>query len=161
LSGKSQKDSVQASGRDANPGTLYIDASGLVAGRLCSIVASELLSGKRVIVMNADRAVLSGRRSTIFRQWQERLELSSKVNPLYGPLHPRRPDNIIRRMVRGMVPKTKSKGVAAMHRLRVYMGVPERYADVKASKPKDAQPLRPLSLYTTMAELSKSIGWSG
>jgi len=141
--------------------TLYVDASGLIAGRLCSKVAKELLSGKKVIILNAEKAVLSGRKSTIFRLWQQTLEITSRVNPIYGPIHPRRPDNIIRRMVRGMVPKTKSKGDLAMHRLRVYMGVPEKYASAKTSQFKDAVPPRPLSLYTTIAEVSKNIGWSG
>ena len=161
MSDKPEQAAVQEGGRNEEHHTLYVDASGLIAGRLCSIVARELLSGKRVIVLNAEKAVLSGRRSTVFRLWQERLELSSRVNPLYGPIHPRRPDKILRRMVRGMVPKTKSKGDVAMHRLRVYMGVPEKYTGVKTSKIEDALPLRPLSLYTTIAELSKNIGWSG
>lgn len=143
------------------PSTLYIDASGQIAGRLCSLVAKELLSGKHVVVLNAEKSVISGRRSTVLRLWRERLELSSRVNPLYGPIHPRRPDNILRRMVRGMVPKTKTKGVSAMHRLRVYIGVPEKYSGVKTSRFEDAAPRRPLSLYTTVAEVSKNIGWSG
>lgn len=162
MSGKQEQAAVQKGPeKEEEPRTLYLDASGQIAGRFCSIVARELLSGKRVIVLNAEKAVLSGRRSTVFRLWQEKLEISSRVNPIYGPIHPRRPDNIIRRMVRGMVPKTKSKGDAAMHRLRVYMGVPEKYAGVKTSRFEDALPLRPLSLYTTIAELSKNIGWSG
>ena len=161
MSDKPEQVAVQKAGEHQNLHTLYIDASGQIAGRLCSKVAAELLSGKRVIVLNAEKAVLSGRRSTVFRLWQEKLEISSRVNPLYGPIHPRRPDNIIRRMVRGMVPKTKSKGDLAMHRLRVYMGVPEKYTGVKTSKFEDALPLRPISLYTTIAELSKNIGWSG
>jgi large subunit ribosomal protein L13 len=161
LSDKPEQAAVQEAPKKQDQNTLYVDATGQIAGRLCSIVARELLSGKRVIVLNAERAVLSGRRSTVFRLWQEKLEISSRVNPIYGPIHPRRPDNIIRRMVRGMVPKTKSKGDLAMHRLRVYMGVPEKYTGIKTSKFEDALPLRPLSLYTTIAELSKNIGWSG
>jgi large subunit ribosomal protein L13 len=160
LSGKTELAAV-VGGQKQGPETLYVDATGQIAGRLCSIVARELLSGKRVIVLNAEKAVLSGRRATVFRLWKEKLEITSRVNPIYGPIHPRRPDNIIRRMVRGMVPKTKSKGDLAMHRLRVYMGVPEKYTGVKASRFDDAAPLRPISLYTTIAELSKNIGWSG
>jgi len=141
--------------------TIYVDASGQIAGRMCSKVALELLSGKRVVVLNAENALISGRSNSVFRQWQARLEIYSHVNPIYGPIHPRRPDNILRRMVRGMVPKTKSKGVSAMKRLRVYMGVPEKYAGVKTSKFEDALATRPLPSYTTIAEIAKNIGWSG
>jgi large subunit ribosomal protein L13 len=141
--------------------TIYIDASGQIAGRMCSKVAAALLSGKRVVVLNAENALVSGRSSSVFRQWQARLEIYSHVNPIYGPIHPRRPDNIVRRMVRGMVPKTKAKGTSAMGRLRVYMGVPEKYAGVKTIKFEDALAPRPLPNYTTIAEISKNIGWSG
>ncbi len=141
--------------------TIYVDASGQIAGRMCSKVALELLSGKRVVVLNAENALVSGRASSVYRQWQARLEIYSHVNPIYGPIHPRRPDNILRRMVRGMVPKTKAKGVSAMSRLRVYMGVPTKYAGVKASKFDDALATRPLPSYTTIAEIAKNIGWNG
>ena len=141
--------------------TVYVDGSNHIAGRLCSIVAKELLSGKRVVVLNAEKVLVSGRSSSVFRQWQARLEIYSHVNPIYGPIHPRRPDNILRRMVRGMVPKTKTKGKSAMSRLRVYMGVPEKFASVKTSQYEDAKARRPIPQYTTIAEISKNIGWSG
>jgi len=140
--------------------TIYVDASEQIAGRLCSIVARELLAGKRVVVLNAEKALVSGKTSSVFRQWQARLEIYSHVNPIYGPIHPRRPDNIVRRMVRGMVPKTKSSGKSAMSRLRVYMGVPEKYASVKTSKFEHAKARRPIPQYVTIAEIAKNIGWN-
>ena len=113
---------------------IYVDASGHIAGRLCSKVASQILSGKRIVVLNADKALLSGRRESVVEQWKQRLELGSKVNPMYGPLHPRRPDTILRRMVRGMVPKTKTSGKEALSRLRIYIGVPDKYSADTNSK---------------------------
>ena len=47
------------------------------------------------------------------------------TNPIHGPFHPRRPDTIITRMIRGMVPKRKPSGIQSFKRLRVYIGVPE------------------------------------
>jgi large subunit ribosomal protein L13 len=140
---------------------LYIDATGHIAGRLCSRVASEILRGKRIVVLNAEKAVLSGKRDTVIAAWKQRLELGSKVNPIYGPLHPRRPDNIIWRMVRGMVPKTKPKGTLGLKRLRVYIGVPEKYSGVTLAKFDDAMATRPLPMYTSILELSHNIGWNG
>lgn len=142
-------------------GVLYIDATGHVAGRLCSLVAAQILTGKRIIVLNAEKAVLSGKRDTIIEAWKQRLELGSKVNPIYGPLHPRRPDNIVWRMVRGMVPKEKPKGALALKRLRIYIGVPQKYSGVSLAKLDQAMATRPLPMYTTIAELSRNIGWSG
>jgi large subunit ribosomal protein L13 len=145
----------------ASDGVMYVDATGYVAGRLCSVVAHEIIRGKRVVVLNAEKAIITGDRSSVVNQWKQRLELGSKVNPINGPLHPRRPDNILWRMVRGMVPKTKAKGTLGLKRLRVYMGVPERYAGVATSKVEEAMAARPLPLYITIGELSKSIGWNG
>jgi large subunit ribosomal protein L13 len=96
----------------------------------------------------------------VVNQWKERLELASHVNPIYGPIHPRRPDNILRRMVRGMVPRKKPKGATAMKRLRVYVGVPSVVSSVKLMKFDDAQASRPIPVYVTMADLSKSLGWN-
>jgi large subunit ribosomal protein L13 len=132
-----------------------------VAGRLASRVAGELLSGRRIVVLNAEKAVVSGNRISVLRAWQSRLELSSRVNPINGPIHPRRPDNILRRMVRGMVPKTKTKGKMAMGRLRVYMGVPDAYNGLSTSKFDDALASKPLPLYVTLGEIAKNIGWNG
>ena len=140
--------------------TVYVDASDQIAGRLSSKVAKLVLSGKRVVVVNAEKALVSGSRTSVINQWKERLELGSKVNPIYGPIHPRRPDNILRRMVRGMVPRKKPKGVVAMKRLRVYVGVPPGFGSPKFTKFEDAAATRPIPVYVTMADLSKSLGWN-
>jgi large subunit ribosomal protein L13 len=140
--------------------TVYVDATDQIAGRLSSKVAKLVLSGKRVVVVNAEKALISGSRVSVVNQWKERLELSSRVNPIYGPIHPRRPDNILRRMVRGMVPRKKSKGATAMKRLRVYVGVPSSVGGVKLTKFEDAAATRPIPVYVSMADLSKSLGWN-
>ncbi|MDG7010607.1 MAG: 50S ribosomal protein L13 [Nitrososphaerota archaeon] len=140
--------------------TVYVDASNQIAGRLSSKVAKLLLTGKRVIVVNAEKSLISGSRTSVVTQWKERLELASKVNPIYGPIHPRRPDNILRRMVRGMVPRKKPKGAAAMKRLRVYIGVPSGVDAAKFEKFDDAAASRPIPVYVTMGDLSKSLGWN-
>jgi len=140
--------------------TVYVDASDQIAGRLSSKVAKLILSGKRVVVVNAEKALVSGSRTSVINQWKERLELASKVNPIYGPIHPRRPDNILRRMVRGMVPRKKPKGALAMKRLRVYIGVPPTVSPAKMTKFEDATATRPIPIYVTMGDLSKSLGWN-
>jgi large subunit ribosomal protein L13 len=139
---------------------VYIDATDQIAGRLSSKVAKLILSGKRVVVVNAEKALISGSRTSVINQWKERLELSSKVNPIYGPIHPRRPDNILRRMVRGMVPRKKPKGALAMKRLRVYIGVPSEVNSTKLTKFEETTATRPVPLYVTMGDLSRSLGWN-
>ena len=141
--------------------TVYVDATNQIAGRLASKVAKLILSGRRVVVLNAEKSLISGSRNSVMTQWKERLELSSRVNPIYGPIHPRRPDNILRRMVRGMVPRRKPSGLTAMKRLRVYMGVPPDLKAGKLTQFSDTAATRPVPVYVTMADLSKNLGWSG
>jgi large subunit ribosomal protein L13 len=140
--------------------TIYVDASNQIAGRLSSKVAKLLISGKRVVVVNAEKSLISGNRTSVVNQWKERLELSSRVNPINGPIHPRRPDNILKRMVRGMVPRKKPKGAEAMKRLRVYIGVPSDVDAKKLTQFDDASASRPIPVYVTMNDLSKSLGWN-
>jgi large subunit ribosomal protein L13 len=140
--------------------TVYVDASNQIAGRLSSKVAKLIISGKRVVVVNAEKALISGSRTSVVTEWTKKLELSSRVNPIYGPIHPRRPDNILRRMVRGMVPRKKPKGVLAMKRLRVYIGVPSEVSGSKMTTFGDTAASRPIPVYVTMADLSKSLGWN-
>ncbi len=140
--------------------TVYVDATDQVAGRLSSKIAKLILSGRKVVVVNAEKALISGSRVSVVNQWKERLELASHVNPIYGPIHPRRPDNILRRMIRGMVPRKKSKGATAMKRLRVYVGVPSTAGSAKLTKFDDAAATRPIPVYVTMGDLSKSLGWN-
>lgn len=140
--------------------TVYVDASNQIAGRLSSKVAKLIISGKRVVVVNAEKALISGSRTSVVTEWTKKLEISSRVNPIYGPIHPRRPDNILRRMVRGMVPRKKPKGALAMKRLRVYIGVPSGVSGSKITKFEDTGASRPIPVYVTMADLSKSLGWN-
>ncbi|MBI3841178.1 MAG: 50S ribosomal protein L13 [Thaumarchaeota archaeon] len=140
--------------------TVYVDATNQIAGRLSSKVAKLVISGKRVIVVNAEKSLLSGSRTAVINEWKEKLEIASRVNPIYGPIHPRRPDNILRRMVRGMVPRKKPKGALAMKRLRVYIGVPAGVDSAKLQQFEDSAARRPIPVYVTMRELSKSLGWN-
>jgi len=140
--------------------TVYIDATDQIAGRVSSKIAKLILSGKRVVVVNAEKALISGSRTSVINQWKERLELSSRVNPIYGPIHPRRPDNILRRMVRGMVPRKKPKGATAMKRLRIYIGVPASVKATKITKFEETTATRPIPVYVTMGDLSRSLGWN-
>lgn len=140
---------------------IYVDATNQIAGRLSSKVAKLLLSGKMVTIVNAEKALISGSRSSVMTEWSKKLELASHVNPIYGPIHPRRPDNVLHRMVRGMVPRKKPKGDIAMKNLRVYIGVPERMKNKKLTQFEDAAARRPIPVYVTMSELSKNLGWSG
>jgi large subunit ribosomal protein L13 len=139
----------------------YVDASGQIAGRLCSNIAKLLLNGDRVIVLNAEKALISGQRGSVMNSWLEYLKIASVVHPKHGPFHTRTPDGIITRMVRGMVPRRKPKGEAAMERLRVYVGVPQEYAKIKIQGFENAAATKPPAYYVSLREIASRIGWKG
>ncbi len=140
---------------------VVIDATNCIAGRMCSHVSKLLLQGNRVAIVNAEKAMLSGNRYKTIESYKEHLEINSVTNPIHGPFHPRRPDTIISKMVRGMVPKRKSDGISAFKRLRVYMGVPERMKNAKMESFDDSKITKPESYYISLAEVAKQIGWKG
>jgi len=136
---------------------VVIDASGAILGRLASIVAKRLLSGERIVIVNAEKAVLSGKRLSLLREMKEFLQVG---HPGKGPHHPRRPDRILRRTIRGMLPRRKPKGVEAYRRLRVYLGVPKEYEGVEFEVISEAKVDKLRCPYVTLGELAKGIGWN-
>lgn len=143
------------------PQTIVVDATNHIAGRMCSHVSKLLLQGNKVAIVNAEKAMLSGNRYMTIREAKEYLEINSVTNPIHGPFHPRRPDTILTKMVRGMVPKQKTSGIEAFQRLRVYIGVPEEMKNAKMQSFNDSKITRPEANYISMGDVAKQIGWKG
>jgi large subunit ribosomal protein L13 len=140
---------------------VVVDATNCIAGRMCSHVSKLLLQGNRVAIVNAEKAMLSGNRYKTIDSYKEHLGINSVTNPIHGPFHPRRPDTILSKMVRGMVPKRKPDGISAFKRLRVYMGIPEGMKSAKMESFDDSKITKPESYYISIAEVAKQIGWKG
>lgn len=140
---------------------VVIDATDCIAGRMCSHVSKLLLKGNRVLVVNSERAMLSGDRYKTIDLYKEYLEINSVTNPIHGPFHPRRPDTILTKMVRGMIPKTKTSGIEAFKRLRVYIGTPDQLRNMKTESFEDSKITRSPSRYISVGEVARQIGWKG
>jgi len=139
-----------------NQATL-INAEGLIVGRMASQVAKKLLNGEKVIIVNAEKAVISGKKKSKVAEAKEFLEVGA---PMRGPFHYRRPDRILRKTVRGMLPFKQPKGKTAFRKLRVFMSVPEDLRNQPMITVKDAQAAKLKGPYFTLAELAKEIGWN-
>jgi large subunit ribosomal protein L13 len=138
---------------------IVTDADGQIAGRLCSKVSKLLLEGNKVVIVNAEKALMSGSRKSILQEYQDWLQIASITHPKHGPFHPRRPDGLLARMVRGMLPRQKSKGIEARRRLRVYISVPTEFNKMKMTIFDDAKARKAMSYYLTMGEVASSMGW--
>ena len=139
---------------------IVIDGTDHIAGRLSSNVAKLLLQGNRVTVINSEKIMISGKKKNIVHEYDEFLKISSILHPKHGPFHPRRPDTIISRMVRGMLPRKKPSGMEALKRLRVHIGVPNDVKPLGNIQIEKAKIRKSSSLYTTMGELGKNVGWN-
>jgi large subunit ribosomal protein L13 len=110
-----------------------VDAEGLVLGRLATEVAS-VLRGKRkpifaphvdtgdhVIVVNAEKIVLTSDKAEKKLAYRHSGYPGGLTSRTYGELREKRPADLIRRSVKGMLPKGPL-GSQTLRKLKVYAG---------------------------------------
>ena len=110
---------------------MNVDATNLVVGRLSTFAAKKALSGEKVVIVNAERAVITGTKNAVLKKLVTKLNLSPKGNPHKGPKYSKMPDRILRRAVRGMLPCKRAAGKKAFRRVYVYIGIPEELGNEK------------------------------
>lgn len=114
---------------------IIIDAKDLILGRMAAMAAKKALLGEEVIIVNAEQAVISGKKADVVARYKAKV---AKGIPLKGPYFPRQPDRLVRRTVRGMLPWKRAKGREAFKRVMCYIGVPEQYQNMKHETMKSA-----------------------
>src|SRR3989338_2714673 len=113
----------------------YLDADNQIVGRLASGLAKTLLKGDVVFIINAEKAVISGRPRATIDHYTTKAE---RGDAYHGPFYPSQPDRMLKRIVRGMLPKNP-KGRAALKRLTVYLSKPGKLENKKFTKPKASE----------------------
>jgi len=141
----------------ASTSAVVVNAEGLVLGRMCSKIAKRLLNGEQIIIVNVEKIVISGKKKSKVAEAKQFLEVGA---PMRGPFHSRRPDRIVRKTVRGMLPWPQPKGKNAYKRLRVFMGIPSELKDQKMETVDQALAKNLNGPHFTLAELAKEIGWN-
>lgn len=141
-----------------------IDAKNSILGRLASKVAKRALLGESIIIINAEKALLSGKRKNILDDELKELKIRNIGNPLKGPFYQRRPDRYVRRVIKRMLPMEKKKGREAFKRIMVYYGIPKeeikkRYdIDIEKAKiEKIEDSIKSISNSLTVGEVCKFI----
>ncbi len=134
-----------------------VDASNLILGRMAAVVAKALLQGESVVILNAEKAAISGKTISRVKELKRKLEIG---HPRKGPYFPKQPDKFVKRVVRGMLPRKKPKGKAAYKRLRVFIGMPEEFKDYNFRIIRNAHIEKLKCAHVTVGELVKEIGWA-
>jgi len=110
-----------------------IDADGLILGRMATQIAKLALRGEKIAIVNCEKAIISGRPRLILAEYQKKLSRRSATRK--GPFVPRMADRLVKRTIRGMLPKKRwseeSRGRQALGRVKCYIGVPAELKDKK------------------------------
>jgi large subunit ribosomal protein L13 len=140
---------------------IVVDGTDHIAGRLSSYVAKLLIKGNRVSIVNCEKIMMSGTRVNQIKEYREFLEINSVINPKHGPVHYRRPDTLIAKMIRQMLPfDRKPSGKESYQRLRTYIGSPKEIKSLEKVQFEKAKIKKTAANYTSIGELCRVIGWT-
>lgn len=129
------------------------NGEGAILGRLASQAAKDALLGEEVIVINAEKIIISGKKENTFAHEKERRD--RKGYPLKSAKFSRLPDRFVRRSIRGMLPWKNARGKEAFKKIQCYVGIPK---NVSAEKAILLQKQLPNLKYTTVAQVCKQLG---
>jgi large subunit ribosomal protein L13Ae len=141
---------------------VLIDGADHLMGRLASVIAKQILSGQRIIVVRCDQICISG---NFYRNKLKVLDyLRKRMNtkPSRGPYHFRAPSKCLFKVVRGMIPHKTKRGMEALNRLKVFDGIPTPYDKQKRMVVPSALrvlKLKPGRKYCKIGRLSHETGW--
>lgn len=131
---------------------IIIDAEGAVFGRLCSYAAKQALEGNEIVIVNSEKAVVSGNRKDILDKYRN---LRAKGgHSRRGPKHSRISYLLMKKGIRGMLPDFRwGEGKQAFSRIKCYDGVPKEFEGGKTIKLKFNKPNK----YLELKEISNMI----
>jgi len=143
---------------------IVIDGKGHLLGRLASVVAKELVSGQRIVVVRTESINISG---SLFRNKIKFSAYKRKKmvhNPSRGAVHYRAPSRIFWKAVRGMLNHKTPKGAAALAKLKAFEGIPAPYDTRKRQIVPAALKvirLKNFRKFCLLGDLSNDVGWKG
>jgi len=137
---------------------LIIDGTNMVFGRLASQIAKKLLTGEEVHLINAEKLVIRGNPKQISDRYLVKRGIRNKGTPERSPTWPKVPHLLVKRMIRGMLPRKSSRGKAALGRLRVYTGNPKNF---KEGPRLEGAEFDGVSKHITVHDLCRTIGYTG
>jgi large subunit ribosomal protein L13Ae len=141
---------------------IVIDGKGHMLGRLASVVAKELLSGQKIVVVRCEQIVMSGSLLRNKDKWARYRNKRHNTNPVRGPYHFRAPSKMFFRVVKGMIPGKTFRGKQALARLATFEGVPDDFGKVKRMVVPDALQVLVSKAYrktTVLGTLASEVGW--
>ena len=112
---------------------MIIDAKDSIMGRVAAYAAKQALLGDEVIIINVEKAVISGSKETVVGKYKWRDNLGE---PFKGPFMPKIPMKFFKRVIRGMISYKKERGKLAYKRIKCYPGNPMNVKGITLEKAK-------------------------
>ena len=105
---------------------IIIDVDGAIFGRVCSFAAKKALEGNEIIIVNSEKAIMTGNKKNIIQKYLN-LRASGGHSPK-RPKYTKISSYMIKRGIRGMLPDhRRGIGKQALSRVRCYNHIPEEY----------------------------------
>jgi len=124
---------------------IIIDATNSTVGRIASYTAKQALLGNDIIIINSEKAIISGNKKTIIEKFKRLRSMGGSA--IKGPFVSRKPQNILKRSIRNMLPDyRKGRGREAWKKIKCFEGIPSEYKDEKAKKLTKNIPIKHISL---------------
>jgi large subunit ribosomal protein L13 len=123
---------------------IYLDATDAPLGRIGSFAIKRALIGDEIIILNSEKAVVSGNKKDVIEtisNWKNKGGKSLK-----GPKVPRSSERLLKRMIRGMLPWDRQRGRDAYKRIKCYKSGDYDTKDITLTKLNLKQPLKSIRL---------------
>lgn len=132
---------------------IVLDAENKIVGRLATTIARRVKDGEEVKIVNSEKAVISGDKEEVIESYRQKYERGSRD---FGPHYPKRPDKILKRIIRNMLPENGDTDYESM--VKTYLGNPDEL-DAEDPGTREGDDLRNKN-YVKLVEVSKAIGWT-
>ena len=133
-----------------------INAENLIVGRIATVAAKNALLGEDVAIINSEKAVITGKKDELVARYKRKRRMGI---PSKGPFLKRRPDMMLKRIIRGMLPYKQHKGRIALKRIKCYVGVPHEFKGKDSQTIKEANVSKMPNLkFMTLENISKILG---
>ena len=130
---------------------IVIDADNAILGRLASYAAKQALLGKKLVIVNCEESVISGKPKSVISEYREIRQKGGSA--LKGPFFPKSSERIVKRTIRGMLSYQQSRGREALKRIICHNQTPDKYKEVKKVKAGKEKKVKTIKL----REVSKEI----
>lgn len=135
---------------------MIIDAKDAILGRLGTYAAKQVLLGKKVEVINCEECIISGKKQAITQEYIRKLHRGA---PAKGPYFYRRPEMLVKRTIRGMLPFKHSRGREAFKNLKCHIGMPDSFKNEKIIKLDSGTSKLRSTDYMRIKDICKNLGW--